>query len=47
MKIISYNVRGLGGVEKRNEVHRLVLGKRLFVMCLKETKFTTVNDFFG
>jgi len=28
MKIISYNVRGLGGFEKRSEVKRLVVDKK-------------------
>jgi len=28
MKILSYNVRGLGGVEKRVEVRRLVQEKQ-------------------
>jgi hypothetical protein len=33
MKIISYNVRGLGGVEKRSELKRLVLDKKS-VCCM-------------
>lgn len=30
MKVISYNVRGLGGGEKRVEVRRLVTEKKSF-----------------
>jgi exonuclease III len=44
MKIISYNIRGLGGVEKRSEVKRLVLEKKPFVICLQETKMGVVED---
>lgn len=28
MKVLSYNVRGLGGIDKRNEVCRLVSEKK-------------------
>lgn len=34
MKVISYDVRGLGGVEKRVEVRRLVQEKNPFVLCI-------------
>jgi exonuclease III len=44
MKIISYNVRGLGGGEKRVEVRKLVLEKHPWVLCLQESKLSTVND---
>ena len=44
MKIISYNVRGLGGGDKREEVQRLVLDKHPLVMCLQETKLQVLND---
>ena len=37
MKIISYNVRGLGGFENKNEVKKLVLDKKkTFVLCLQD-----------
>jgi hypothetical protein len=32
MKILSYNVRGLGGFEKRSEVKRLVTDKKPYVL---------------
>lgn len=44
MKIVSYNVRGLGGGEKRVEVCMLVLEKRLLVLCIQETKLTVMNE---
>lgn len=33
MKIVSYNVRGLGYFEKQGEVRRLVVDKKPFVVC--------------
>jgi exonuclease III len=44
MKIISYNVRGLGGGEKREEVRRLVDEKKPFVLCIQESKWNVVDD---
>ena len=44
MRILSYNVRGLGGFEKRSEVKKLVSDKKPFVLCLQETKLCTVDD---
>lgn len=43
MKLISWNVRGLGGFEKRKEVRSLVLEKRPFILCLQETKLQVVD----
>jgi hypothetical protein len=34
MKIISWNIRGLGGVEKRPEVRKLVSEKNPSIVCL-------------
>jgi len=44
MKIISYNVRGLGGFEMRSEVGRILSEKKPYVLCLQETKLTVVDD---
>jgi len=44
MKIITYNVRGLGGGEKRKEVRRLDNEKNPLVLCIQETKMALVND---
>jgi exonuclease III len=38
MKLLSWNVRGLGSYEKRKEVRSLVKAKNPLVMCLQETK---------
>jgi exonuclease III len=45
MKLLSFNVRGLGGWEKRREVLRLVREKNPFVFCIQETKLQVVDDF--
>lgn len=45
MKVISYNVRGLGGAEKRVEVRCLVREKHPVMLCLQESKLQMVDDF--
>jgi len=45
MKIISYNVRGLGGFEKKADVRRFLQDKCPFVVCLQESKLSVVDDF--
>ena len=45
MKVVSYNVRGLGGVKKKAEVHRIVQEKHMFVLCLQESKLSVVDVF--
>ena len=44
MHIISWNVRGLGGFEKRREVSHMVREKNPFILCLQESKLYVVND---
>lgn len=44
MRLLSYNVRGLGGGEKRGEVRKLVSEKHSFVMCIQESKLGVVDD---
>jgi len=46
MKVISYNVRGLGGFEKRAEVRCLVQDKQPVVLCLQESKLNVLDEFF-
>jgi len=46
MKIISYNVRGLSGLEKQSEVRKMVVEKKPFVLCLQESKLSVVDDVF-
>lgn len=43
MKIISWNVRGLGVFEKRREVRQLVNEKHPQVICIQETKLAVVD----
>jgi len=38
MKIASFNVRGIGGGEKKAEVCRFVCEKHPLVLCIQETK---------
>lgn len=45
MKILSWNVRGLGGLEKRREICLLVGEKVPFILCIQETKLQTCDDF--
>jgi len=45
MKLVSWNVRGLAGLEKRREVRRLVGEKSPFILCLQETKLSVCDDF--
>jgi exonuclease III len=44
MKLLSWNIRGLGGFEKRIEV-RLLVGEKLpCIVCLQETKLSTFDS---
>jgi exonuclease III len=45
MKVLSYNVRGLGGFEKRAEVRRFTQEKHPYVVCLQESKLGVIDDF--
>lgn len=45
MKILSVNIRGLGTVEKRREIQRLVSDRRSLVLCIQETKLGVVDEF--
>jgi len=38
MKIISLNIRGAGGVVKRNYVRDLISREQVDMVCLQETK---------
>lgn len=44
MKILSWNVRGLGGFAKRPEVRKLVSEKGPSIVCLQETKLSVIDD---
>jgi exonuclease III len=43
MKIVSWNIRGLGGLEKRKEVRKLVGDLCPYILCLQETKLQTFD----
>jgi len=43
MKIISLNVRGLGGTLKRRYLSNLVSKEQADMVCLQETKCTEFN----
>jgi exonuclease III len=45
MEIISWNVRGLGGAEKRKEVRKLVGEKNPIIVCLQGKKLQRCDDF--
>jgi exonuclease III len=45
MRILSWNIRGLGGMEKRKEVRKLVWEKSPTIVCLQETKLQVCDDF--
>ena len=44
MKIISWNIRGLGGFEKRKEVCPLVREKCSYILCIQETKLSIISE---
>ncbi|GAU26347.1 hypothetical protein TSUD_101800 [Trifolium subterraneum] len=46
MKLLSWNIRGIGGLEKRKEVCRLVGEKKPFIVCIQETKMQSCDVFF-
>ncbi|XP_045791268.1 exodeoxyribonuclease-like [Trifolium pratense] len=45
MKIVSWNIRGLGGFEKRKDVGQLVGELKPFILCLQETKLQNCDVF--
>lgn len=44
MKILSWNVRGLGGFAKRPEVRKLFVEKCPSIVCLQEMKMSVIDD---
>lgn len=43
MNVLSYNLRGLGGLEKKHEIHNLVQTHKPKVLCIQETKMEVVD----
>jgi len=44
MKILSWNVRGLGGFAKRPEVRKLLIEKNSSIVCFQETNLAVIDD---
>jgi len=44
MIVLSFNVRGLGGVVKRKRVRELVREQRVDFLAIKETKLEVITD---
>jgi len=45
MKLLSWNVKGLGGADKKKEVSNLVREKKPFILCIQETKLPVFDAF--
>jgi exonuclease III len=43
MKIVSWNVRGLGRLEKRKEVRKLIGDLAPSILCIQETKLQSCD----
>jgi len=44
MIVLSFNVRGLGGVVKRKRVRELVREQRVDFLAIQETKLEVITD---
>lgn len=44
MKIMSLNVHGIGGWEKRREVIKVKIEKRPWIFCIQVTKLEVVDE---
>ncbi|KAL8557651.1 hypothetical protein ACS0TY_004930 [Phlomoides rotata] len=45
MKILSYNVRGLGKKAKRREVRDIIKKQKIELCCIQETKLEEITKF--
>lgn len=43
MKLISYNIRGLGGLAKKKEMLNLIRKQKPNLICIQETKMEFIN----
>lgn len=43
MKIISYNIRGLGGVAKKKEICNIIKSHKPTFVCIQETKVEVMD----
>lgn len=46
MKVMSWNVRGLGRKEKRGKIKKLVFDRKVESLMMQETKRRSMNDCF-
>lgn len=44
MKIVTFNVRGLGGRVKKRELKKLVKREKLDMLCVQETKLENITQ---
>lgn len=44
MKLLSFNIKGVGSRLKRNELQELVRKNKVDVVCLQETKIEDVSE---
>lgn len=44
MKILSWNVRGLGGPNKRHLVKDIILNANVDIICLQESKIQEIHS---
>ncbi|KAL8516188.1 hypothetical protein ACS0TY_014749 [Phlomoides rotata] len=44
MKILSYNIRGVGGMTKKKEVRKLIKELKVDCCCIQETKLERMDD---
>ena len=42
LRILSFNVRGLGGVLKKAEIRKLIAKEKVDLVCIQETKKVTI-----
>ena len=41
LKILSFNVQGLGGIKKQKDVFNYLQNKNFDILCLQDTHFTS------
>ena len=44
LKILSFNVQGLGGIKKQKDVFNYLQNKNFDIVCLQDTHFTSDQE---
>ena len=44
LKILSFNVQGLGGIKKQKDVFNYLQNKNFDILCLQDTHFTSDQE---